>query len=113
MASKVARLEPIRFFFSKEGEIHTLNNLSGSGSIERSGVGIISALEAIANGSNGQQYADIDDADIDFSEIENKYAVRFDEGLDDVVVIDNVPVVGREREQKLLETIVKRFKSHA
>lgn len=68
--------------------------------------------EAIANGSNGP-HIDIDDADIDFSDIENKYAVRFDEGLDDVVVIDNVPVVGKEREQKLLETIVKRFKSHA
>lgn len=42
-----------------------------------------------------------------------RYAVRFDEGLDDVLVVDNVPVIGPERQQKLLETIAKRFKSHA
>ena len=42
-----------------------------------------------------------------------RYAVRFDEGLDDVLVIDNVPIIGPERQQKLLETIIKRFKTHA
>ncbi|PWN87706.1 translation initiation factor eIF-3b [Acaromyces ingoldii] len=62
------------------------------------------------NGANGVH---IDDEDIDFSDIEAKYAVRFDEGLDDVIVVDNVPIIGQDRQQRLFETIVKRFKSHA
>lgn len=30
-----------------------------------------------------------------------------------MLVIDNVPIIGPERQQKLLETIIKRFKTHA
>lgn len=42
-----------------------------------------------------------------------RYAVRFDEGLDDVIVIDGVPVVDESRQQKLFETVQKRFKTQA
>lgn len=40
-----------------------------------------------------------------------RYAVRFDEGLDNVVVIDGVPVIDESRKDKLFETIKKRFKA--
>ncbi|PWN27073.1 translation initiation factor eIF-3b [Jaminaea rosea] len=53
----------------------------------------------------------LDDEDIDFSDIEQKYAVRFDEGLDHVVVIDNVPVVDDAKKGKLFDIIQKRIKS--
>lgn len=55
----------------------------------------------------------VPDSEIDFSDIIAKYAVRFDEGLDDVVVLDNVPVITQERQTKLFDTIIKRFKTHA
>lgn len=41
------------------------------------------------------------------------FAIKFDEGLDDVIVVDNVPQITQDRQQRLFETIVKRFKSHA
>ena len=41
----------------------------------------------------------------------NRYAVPFDEGLDHVIVIDGVPVVDSAKQQRLFETIQKRFKS--
>ena len=40
-----------------------------------------------------------------------RYAVRFDEGLDHVIVIDGVPIVDETRKDRLFETIKKRFKS--
>lgn len=85
--------------------------------------------------TNGVHDLSINDEDIDFSDIEQKsvswdeqaavhdgrltsrpslprrYAVRFDEGLDHVVVIDNVPVVDDAKKGKLLDVIVKRIKS--
>ncbi|KAN0060482.1 Translation initiation factor 3 subunit b [Thecaphora frezii] len=63
--------------------------------------------------SNGAAHIEINDDEIDFADIEHKYSVKFDEGLDDVIVVDGVPVITESRQQKLFETIQKRFKSHA
>ncbi len=57
--------------------------------------------------------ASLDNLDIDYSDIETRYAVDVHESLDDVIVIDGVPVVGKDREEKLKETIAKRFKQTA
>ncbi|PWN47621.1 translation initiation factor eIF-3b [Violaceomyces palustris] len=68
------------------------------------------SAQAITNGTNGLS---LEDEDIDFTDIEQKYALRFDEGLDDVILVDGVPVINQSRQQRLFETIQKRFKSHA
>ncbi|KAJ1020578.1 hypothetical protein NDA13_005892 [Ustilago tritici] len=69
------------------------------------------SVDDITNGVDELDF--IDDADIDFSDIEQKYLVKFDEGLDDVIVIEGVPVITESRQQRLFETIQKRFKTHA
>ena len=63
--------------------------------------------------TNGAADLNINDDEIDFSDIEQKYSVKFDEGLDDVIVIDGVPIITEARQQKLFETIQKRFKTQA
>ena len=51
--------------------------------------------------------------DIDYSDIEAKYAVPLDEGLENVIVINGVPVITEAKEQRLLEAIQKRFRTYA
>ena len=51
--------------------------------------------------------------DIDFSDIEAKYEVHMDEGLDNVIVINGVPIVTSAKEQRLFEAIQKRFRTQA
>ena len=55
----------------------------------------------------------LEDLEIDYSDIEAKYQVDVHESLDDVIVIDGVPVITKDREAKLLETIAKRFQRDA
>lgn len=74
---------------------------------------------------NGTTPNDIDE-DIDYSDIEAKsvptfpvswcrylrkfrYQVEFDEGLDNVVVVDGVPVIDPSKAEKLLARISKEF----
>ncbi|PWZ02456.1 translation initiation factor eIF-3b [Testicularia cyperi] len=71
----------------------------------------MASVDAVTNGVDNLDL--IDDADIDFTDIEQKFSVKFDEGLDDVIVIDGVPVISESRQQKLFETVQKRFKTHA
>ncbi|KAF8337904.1 translation initiation factor eIF-3b [Cantharellus anzutake] len=54
-------------------------------------------------------YENIDDP-IDYSDIEAKYQVSFEEGFDAVVVIDNLPIVDPSRKDKLLQVINKHLK---
>ena len=54
-----------------------------------------------------------DEADIDYSDIEAAYDVQMDESLDNVVVINGVPIVTAAKEQRLFEVIQKRFRTHA
>ncbi|ORX90879.1 translation initiation factor eIF-3b [Basidiobolus meristosporus CBS 931.73] len=49
--------------------------------------------------------------DIDFSDIEAKYALAEEKGFDNIVIVDNVPKVDESKEEKLLNVIRKIFKS--
>ncbi|KAI3623832.1 Translation initiation factor 3 subunit b [Malassezia furfur] len=51
--------------------------------------------------------------DIDYSDIEAKYAVPFDDSLENVIIINGVPVITSAKQQKLFETIQKRFRTQA
>ncbi|CAG8453165.1 798_t:CDS:2 [Diversispora eburnea] len=49
--------------------------------------------------------------DIDFTDIEEKYQVPFEEGFDTIIVVDNVPIVDESKKDKLLKFIKKIFKN--
>ncbi|RIB07830.1 eukaryotic translation initiation factor eIF2A-domain-containing protein [Gigaspora rosea] len=49
--------------------------------------------------------------DIDFSDIEEKYKVPFEEGFDAIIVVDNAPTVDESKKDKLLKFIRKIFKN--
>ncbi|KAG8769981.1 Translation initiation factor 3 subunit b, partial [Ceratobasidium sp. 428] len=51
----------------------------------------------------------VDDLGIDYSDIEAKYAVAFEEGFDNVLVIDGVPAIDNSREGRLFAKIQKDF----
>lgn len=60
------------------------------------------------------------DDGIDYSDIEAKYvrqltryAVPYDESLDNVIIIDGVPIITQAKQQRLFETIQKRFHTNA
>ncbi|PPQ89380.1 hypothetical protein CVT25_002198 [Psilocybe cyanescens] len=50
----------------------------------------------------------IDDG-IDYSDIENKYQVQYDDGFDNLLVVDGVPVIDRSKQGKLMDRVVKEF----
>ncbi|KAF9015242.1 translation initiation factor eIF-3b [Cyathus striatus] len=47
--------------------------------------------------------------DIDFSDIEAKYQVKYDEGFDNIVVVDGVPVIDKSKAEKLFAKVAKEF----
>ncbi|KAF8642321.1 hypothetical protein AX16_009591 [Volvariella volvacea WC 439] len=47
--------------------------------------------------------------DVDYSDIENKYRVQFDDSLDNVIVVDGVPVIDKSKLEKLLAKLSKEF----
>ncbi|KAF7320444.1 Eukaryotic translation initiation factor 3 subunit B [Mycena kentingensis (nom. inval.)] len=49
------------------------------------------------------------DADIDYSDIEAKYQVHYDDSLDNVVVVDGIPVIDNSKLDRLLAKICKEF----
>ncbi|KZV94100.1 translation initiation factor eIF-3b [Exidia glandulosa HHB12029] len=49
------------------------------------------------------------DDDIDYSDIEAKYQVHLNEGYDNVVVVDGVPLIDHSKEEKLYAKIGKEF----
>ncbi len=49
--------------------------------------------------------------DVDFSDLEEKYAVKVPEGFDHIVLVDNAPKVDSSKEEKLLSVIRKIFKN--
>ncbi|KAJ1928649.1 Translation initiation factor 3 subunit b [Tieghemiomyces parasiticus] len=53
------------------------------------------------------------EADIDFSDIEEKYQLTFNESFDNVIVVDHLPVVDSSKEEKLLTVVKKIFKAVA
>ncbi|KAI0301744.1 translation initiation factor eIF-3b [Multifurca ochricompacta] len=49
------------------------------------------------------------DEGIDFSDIEEKYKVRLEEGFDHILVVDGVPVIDKSKFEKLSAKIAKEF----
>ncbi|GBE80122.1 Eukaryotic translation initiation factor 3 subunit B [Sparassis crispa] len=60
------------------------------------------------NGINGAHHAD-NDEEIDYTDIEAKYQVHYEEGFDNVLVVDGVPVIDKSKAEKLLVKIAKEF----
>ncbi|KAF9532030.1 eukaryotic translation initiation factor eIF2A-domain-containing protein [Crepidotus variabilis] len=52
--------------------------------------------------------ANLDD-DIDYTDIEEKYEVQFDDSLDNTVVVDGIPVIDKAKLDKLLTKVCKEF----
>ncbi|KAI0313548.1 translation initiation factor eIF-3b [Amylostereum chailletii] len=50
-----------------------------------------------------------DDEDIDYSDIEEKYQVRLQEGFDNIIVVDGVPVIDKSKLDRLLSKVTKEF----
>ncbi|KZT06524.1 translation initiation factor eIF-3b [Laetiporus sulphureus 93-53] len=59
------------------------------------------------NGVNGVHAED--DEDVDYSDIEAKYQVQFEEGFDNILVVDGVPVIDQSKLERLLAKIAKEF----
>ncbi|KAL0951051.1 hypothetical protein HGRIS_007791 [Hohenbuehelia grisea] len=51
----------------------------------------------------------LDNGDIDYSDIEAKYQVDFDESLDNTVIVDNVPIIDKSKYDRLVAKIAKDF----
>jgi hypothetical protein len=49
--------------------------------------------------------------DIDFSDIQEKYTINVPETFDNVVVVDNLPIVDSSKESKLIAVVKKIFKN--
>lgn len=52
---------------------------------------------------------DFDENEIDFSDLQEQYEVRLDEGLDSFVVIDGLPKVPEESRQKLVKFLLRKL----
>ncbi|PCH40766.1 translation initiation factor eIF-3b [Wolfiporia cocos MD-104 SS10] len=50
-----------------------------------------------------------DDEGIDYSDIEAKYQVQYEEGFDNILLVDGIPVVDKSKLEKLLAKIAKEF----
>ncbi|KAG8932068.1 Translation initiation factor 3 subunit b [Tulasnella sp. 419] len=50
-----------------------------------------------------------DDEGIDYSDIEAKYEIPYEDGFDSVLVIDNIPIVDAAKKDRLVTAIHKRF----
>lgn len=54
---------------------------------------------------------EFDDEQIDFTDLEDQYQVRLDEGLDTFVVVDGLPKVPDENKPKLIKFILRKLNS--
>ncbi|KAF2015921.1 eukaryotic translation initiation factor-like protein 3 subunit B [Aaosphaeria arxii CBS 175.79] len=54
---------------------------------------------------------EFDESQIDFTDIEEQYQVRLDEGLDAFVVVDGLPVVPEESKGKLIKFVLRKLNS--
>lgn len=54
---------------------------------------------------------EFDESQIDFTDIEDQYQVRLDEGLDAFVVIDGLPVVPEDSKAKLVKFVLRKLNS--
>ncbi|KAI0068380.1 translation initiation factor eIF-3b [Artomyces pyxidatus] len=56
---------------------------------------------------NGVVYDETDE--IDYTDIEEKYQVKFEEGFDNILVVDGVPIIDKSKLDRLLTKIAKEF----
>ncbi|KDR85099.1 hypothetical protein GALMADRAFT_233724 [Galerina marginata CBS 339.88] len=49
------------------------------------------------------------DDDIDYTDIENKYQVQYDDGFDNLLVVDGIPIIDKSKLERLLTKVVKEF----
>lgn len=54
---------------------------------------------------------EFDESQIDFTDLEEQYQVRLDEGLDAFVVIDGLPVVPEDSKAKLIKFVLRKLNS--
>ena len=54
---------------------------------------------------------DFDESQIDFTDLDDQYQVRLDEGLDAFVVIDGLPVVPEDSKSKLVKFVLRKLNS--
>jgi len=54
---------------------------------------------------------DFDESEIDFSDLQEQYEVRLDEGLDTFVVVDGLPVVPEDNKPKLVKFLLRKLNS--
>jgi translation initiation factor 3 subunit B len=54
---------------------------------------------------------EFDEAAIDFTDIEEQFQVRLDEGLDAFVVIDGLPIVPENSKEKLVKFVLRKLNS--
>lgn len=54
---------------------------------------------------------EFDESQIDFTDIEEQFQVRLDEGLDAFVVIDGLPVVNEDSKGKLVKFVLRKLNS--
>lgn len=54
---------------------------------------------------------EFDESQIDFTDIEEQFQVRLDEGLDAFVVIDGLPVVPEDSKSKLVKFVLRKLNS--
>lgn len=52
---------------------------------------------------------DFDESEIDFSDLQEQYEVRLEEGLDAFVVVDGLPVVPEENREKLIKFLKRKL----
>jgi translation initiation factor 3 subunit B len=57
---------------------------------------------------NGTSHPNLDE-ELDFTDIETKYHVALDDGLDNAIVVDGVPVIDKSKLDKLVAKIAKEF----
>jgi translation initiation factor 3 subunit B len=50
-----------------------------------------------------------DDGDLDFSDLEKEYEVSYEEGFDNVILVDNCPIVEDEGRKAKLVTFLRRI----
>lgn len=57
------------------------------------------------------EFDEFDESQIDFTDIEEQFQVRLDEGLDAFVVIDGLPVVPDDSKDRLIKFVLRKLNS--
>lgn len=50
-----------------------------------------------------------EDGELDFTDLEREYAVSYEEGFDNVILVDNCPIVEEDARKKKLTAFIKKI----